>query len=256
MKYLTVFRLDDFEAAEVFTAKTAAEKFIHDCAKAAKTKAFKNQENSTCILAVQDQSGKEQEITADIEPVDATVKYELSYDKNDQHVETSYYTSRKALVAKAKQILDELGFTAAPDENQAGEWVVNDTEHGTTACLRAKLVVMGSDENIISAYKCPDLNYFFKHITEQLATLKQKATILTAAQLKAARKRGFINLGVGIGIALAGGLFSFLSYQMAQPGERYTVYTGLIVIGIIDAICGLFYLINPKSALPKKNKKR
>ncbi len=62
-------------------------------------------------------------------------------------------------------------------------------------------------------------------------------------------KRGLINLLVGAGIAALGGILSFVSYN-AKPGESYTIYTGIIVIGIIDAICGIYYLIRPSAALP------
>ena len=257
MKYLTVFKLDNFEAAEVFTSKKAAETFVQDCAKAAKTKALKNQENESYILAVSDKSGKTYEINVEIQNVDATVKYELNYTKDGQNVETSYYTSRKALVTAAKKILDKDGYEASTAETEAGKWSIRDAEKNLDVTLTAKLVVMGSEqENVVAAYDSVDLPKFCKQIDSQLALLAATKSVLTAEQLKAARKKGLTNLGIGLAIAAAGGLLTLFSYQSARPGEKYTVYTGLIVIGIIDAICGLYQLINPKSALPKDKKRQ
>lgn len=58
------------------------------------------------------------------------------------------------------------------------------------------------------------------------------------------RKRGVIELLIGIAIAAAGGIF--ISYNTARPGERYTVYTGIIAIGIVYAFKGLFDIAFPK----------
>ena len=58
---------------------------------------------------------------------------------------------------------------------------------------------------------------------------------------------------MGPGIAALGGILSFVSYNNAKPGESYTIYTGIIVIGIIDAICGIYYLIRPSQLFLKIN---
>lgn len=60
------------------------------------------------------------------------------------------------------------------------------------------------------------------------------------------RKRGVIELLIGIAIAAAGGIFTAISYNTARPGERYTVYTGIIAIGIVYAFKGLFDIAFPK----------
>ena len=120
MKYLTIFQLGDFESATSFNNKKEAVAYINECATAAKTKAFENQENGTFLIEAKTNDDVVHEITATIKPVDTVVKYELTYEKNGQTEETTYYTTRKAVAERAKKILDELGYDASPEENRAG----------------------------------------------------------------------------------------------------------------------------------------
>ena len=68
------------------------------------------------------------------------------------------------------------------------------------------------------------------------------------------RKRGIIELLIGVAIAAAGGIFTAISYNAARPGERYTVYTGIIAIGIVYAFKGLYDVAFPIRKLPKTQK--
>ena len=63
---------------------------------------------------------------------------------------------------------------------------------------------------------------------------------------KDARKRGIKELIGGVVVAAAGGVASFASYNMAKAGETYTVYTGIIVLGIAYAIKGVIDIAFPK----------
>lgn len=255
MKYLTIFQLGDFESATSFNSKKDATAFIEDCAKAAKTKALENREDNSYLMEIKSENGTK-ELRASIKPVDTTVKYELSYEKNGLHVETSYHDTRKAVVEQVKTILDELGYDASDKENNAGKWSINNPEQNLTVSLTAKLVVMGSEgENVVASYDSAEMLDFCKHIDASVAQLSVAQAAENADLLKAGRKKGLINLGIGIAIAAVGGLISYASYANAKPGETYTVYTGIIVVGIIDAVCGLYYLINPKATLPKDKKK-
>lgn len=60
------------------------------------------------------------------------------------------------------------------------------------------------------------------------------------------RKRGAIELLIGVAVAAAGGILTAISYNAARPGERYTVYTGVIAIGVVYAFKGLFDIAFPK----------
>ncbi len=257
MKYLTIFQLDDFESATSFASKKDATEHIKACATAAKTKAFENKESGSYLLEITTKDGKSHELKATIKPVDTNIKYELTYEKNGQAEETTYYTTRKAAVDQAKKILDELGYDAAPAENRAGKWAINNPEQNLTVNLSAKLVVMGSeDENVVASYDSADMQSFCKNFDQEVTTLAAANQVENAELLKAGRKKGLINLGVGAAIAIVGALISYASYSNAKPGQTYTVYTGIIAIGVIDAVCGLYYLINPKATLPKDKKKK
>ncbi len=256
MKYLTIFQLDDFESATSFTSKKDAAKYISDCATAAKTKAFENQEDSSYLLEIKTSDGKTHELKAAIKPVDTNVKYELTYEKNGQSEETTYYTTRKAVVERAHVILDELGYDASTEEDRAGKWSINNPDQNLVLNLNANLVVMGSDnENVVATYGAADIQSFCKNFEQEVSTLNQANQAKKSEQLKAGRKKGLINLGIGAAIAIVGALVSYASYSNAKPGQTYTVYTGIIAVGVIDAICGLYYLINPKATLPKDKKK-
>lgn len=256
MKYLTIFQLDDFESATSFTSKKDAAKYISDCATAAKTKAFENQEDSSYLLEIKTSDGKTHELKATIKPVDTNVKYELTYEKNGQSEEATYCTTRKAVVERAHVILDELGYDASTEEDRAGKWTINNSDQNLVLKLNANLVVMGSDnENIVATYGTADMQAFCKNFEQEVNTLNQANKAEKSEQLKAGRKKGLINLGIGAAIAIVGALVSYASYSNAKPGQTYTVYTGIIAVGVIDAICGLYYLINPKATLPKDKKK-
>lgn len=62
---------------------------------------------------------------------------------------------------------------------------------------------------------------------------------------KAARKKALKELLIGLAVAVAGALISWGSYSSAKPGGRYTIYTGIIVLGVIYAGKGVWGLIFP-----------
>ena len=59
------------------------------------------------------------------------------------------------------------------------------------------------------------------------------------------RKRALRELLIGLAVAIAGGVISYVSYTTARAGESYTVYTGLIALGVVYAIKGLWGLVFP-----------
>lgn len=249
MKHLGIFQLDNFETAVGFDTKQELIDYIESCAKAAKTKALKNESGKSYIISLPDN----RELNVALKEVDTLIKYELVYNKNGEHIETSYYSSRAKMVSAAHKILDGLEFEASKEEDGLGAWTASDTDPKIEAELLGHLVLVGSEQNnVLETYNCVDIPYFCTHSEIVLAKLKAKAAATKTASLKDGRKKGLINLGIGLSIAAVGALISFISYNNAKPGETYTVYTGIIVIGIIDAICGLYYLVNPKAALPKE----
>lgn len=59
------------------------------------------------------------------------------------------------------------------------------------------------------------------------------------------RKRGIKELIGGVVIAAVGGIATAASYNMAKAGETYTVYTGIIVLGVIYAFKGIYDIAFP-----------
>ena len=249
MKYLTIFQSDKLTTASTFVTRKAAVDYVNNCAKAAGTKALENSETGTFLL-----ESSATTFNIEIEPVDTEVKYELTYN-NGEKIQTTYHATRKALIDAVHKVLDQYGFDASAEEDIVGEWSIRKPEAHLQVALSAKLVVMTDGETVVSSYQSCDMLGFSKNIANNLAKLDQDNTVLTTDQLKAGRKKGILNLALGAAIALVGAGMSYASYSNARPGERYTIYTGLIVIGVIDAICGLYYLINPKATLPKNKKK-
>lgn len=252
MKYLTIFQSDKLTAASSFTSHKLAVDYINNCAKAADARALENNENGTFLI--ESKKDNQSIFTVKIEPVDTEVKYELTSNDGSK-TETTYYTTRKALIDKVHETLDGYGFDASTEEDTTGEWSVRSSERNLNLTLSAKLTVMADGDTVVSSYQSCDMLAFSKNITANLAKVDQDNTILTADQLKAGRKKGLVNLCIGLAIAAVGGLMSYVSYSNARPGEKYTIYTGFIAIGVIDAICGLYYLINPKATISKNKKK-
>lgn len=69
----------------------------------------------------------------------------------------------------------------------------------------------------------------------------------------AARKQAVKELLIGIGAASLGGFLTWVSYNSARPGGRYTIYTGIIVLGGLYAVHGLWRLIFPLGIRGNKN---
>lgn len=63
-----------------------------------------------------------------------------------------------------------------------------------------------------------------------------------------ARKRGIKELLAGVALAAVGGIATAASYNSARPGETYTVYTGVIALGVVYACIGLWHVASPKVA--------
>lgn len=60
-----------------------------------------------------------------------------------------------------------------------------------------------------------------------------------------ARKKALKEFLIGAGVAAAGGIITWISYSTAEPGERYTIFTGVIALGAVYAVHGLFRMIVP-----------
>ncbi len=59
------------------------------------------------------------------------------------------------------------------------------------------------------------------------------------------RKRGIKEILGGVAITAVGGIMTAASYNAAKPGQSYTVYTGIIALGIVYAFKGIFDVVFP-----------
>ncbi len=248
MKYLAIFEYQNLTAAETFDTKASASSYVKKCATAAKTAALSSDSSDKYLIEIKNQNA---EIKARIEAVDTNVKYQLITRKNQNVTDIAYYDTRKAAETAAHEILDAAGFEASTSEDQNGEWSATPKDSSDTLTITLRLVLKSSSDDVVASYSATNMEYFCAHFADAKAELEVSNQLITAEVLKSARKKGLTNLGIGIAIAVVGIIISFISYQTAKAGERYTIYTGIIAIGVIDALCGLYYLINPKAALPK-----
>lgn len=250
MKYLAIFRANGLQTAIDFNNASDAEKYIKTCAAAAKTKALKSTESNSYILTVNNQ-----EITVEVQKIDAKLSYQLANHQNGA-TETASYATRASGVKAAKAILDQLDFEASTTENQLGHWTANNDQ--VKAEIKLSLTLETTDgASEICRYDAIEPKYFCTHLDAVQNDHATQAVASQTAQLADARKTGWKNLAIGLAIAAAGGLLTLVSYTNTKPGGSYRIYTGLIVVGIIDALVGLYYVIRPKSALktPKEPKK-
>lgn len=67
------------------------------------------------------------------------------------------------------------------------------------------------------------------------------------------RKKALKEFLIGAGVAAVGGIITFISYSTAKPGERYTIFTGIIALGMVYAVHGLYRMAFPLG-LKKSNK--
>lgn len=61
----------------------------------------------------------------------------------------------------------------------------------------------------------------------------------------AVRKRGLAEIIGGAALAAIGGIASMVSYNNAKAGQTYTVYTGIIALGVVYAIKGIYDVAFP-----------
>lgn len=252
MKCLAIFQYQDLQTAKEFKDLASAEKAIKACATAAKTKALKSTDRESYIL---ENNGRE--ISVEIQEIDAEISYQLNYNNNGA-TETSSYDTHSAAEKAAEKIVDDLGYNGSADEKALGHWTIDNPEANLTVDLKIILILKTKDQDTaIADYNAVEPKFFCTHLDEMLAEAATVAKTEQSTQLKDARKSGWRNLFIGIAIAAAGGLLTLISYANTKPGSTYHIYTGLIVVGIVDAFVGLYYVIRPKAALktPKNRKK-
>ncbi|MBT3221001.1 MAG: hypothetical protein HN348_18100 [Proteobacteria bacterium] len=92
-----------------------------------------------------------------------------------------------------------------------------------------------------SATRC-DCSFDLSGMSGGEAQVKAVSRVIQAKN----RKRGGIILAIGLLLAGIGGVLTFQSYS-AEVGETFTVYKGLLGVGIVGVLSGLARIVFPGS---------
>lgn len=113
-------------------------------------------------------------------------------------------------------------------------------------------------QEIIDTFCSMDMRFYFRHYygsnhrmdNEESAAFE--STVDEDSILSQIRARAVGRIILGMVEALVGGGLTAASYStIAKSGGTYTIYTGLICVGIINFFRGFYYLCNPKARLKK-----
>ena len=145
MKYLVIYNLDSMKTAFSFDTRNEAVEYINECSDCAGNNMEELKTVGVDSHRMTLKNGKVIRISIEEQP-DSRVRFDLSYDKNGRHVETRRFTKRHLAVNFANKILDDLDCSADKNENEFGEWTVNDPGTSTKAHLMLHLVILGKKE--------------------------------------------------------------------------------------------------------------
>ena len=147
MKYVVIYDMDSANSAFCFDTHNEAVRYINACTKYADNylKELKSYNNDYHKMFLK--NGKEVSIVIKEYP-DSKVRFDLSYSKNGRHVETRRFTKRHLAVNFANKILDEkLESYAEENEDEYGEWALDDPARNLKAHLELELVILGNKES-------------------------------------------------------------------------------------------------------------
>ena len=310
MKYLVIYDLDNNKSAFSFDSHDDAVDYINACSEYAGDNMREMSSNDADSHEMTLRNGKTIKITIEEYP-DSKVRYDLSYIKNGRHVETRRFTKRRLAVNFANNILDDLDCYADENENEFGEWSVDDPERNLKAHLGISLVILGNKESsdydilgikstatsdevkrafrkmavkyhpdkggdpkkfqkihdayeritngssksskqsLSASFGNMDMRCFFKNFDDMQARMKAEFDAELEPVLEQIRSKASGILGRGILEAIIGGILTAASYNSSSPGGTFTIFSGLIIIGIWNFFKGLYYLVNPKALLKK-----
>lgn len=313
MKYLVIYHLGNVKSALCFDSHDDAVDYINACSDYAgnnmKEMASINDNSHKMTL----QNGKIIKISIEEYP-DNKVRYDLSYEKNGRHIETRRFTKRHLAVNFANKILDDLDCYADENEDEFGEWSVNDPDTNETAHLTLSLIILGDKESsdydtlgikptasseevkqayrkmaikyhpdkggnpkkfqkihdayerildgtsktskqtIAQSFNSMDMRHFFKNYANLEKQMEEELNIELRPVLDQIRAKASGLIIRGIIEALIGGGLTAASYNSAASsgGGIYTIFGGLLMIGLWNFIKGIYYLCNPKALLENK----
>lgn len=111
-----------------------------------------------------------------------------------------------------------------------------------------------SRQTVNKSFNSVDMRYFFSHLDEMQDRMKAELDAELEPVLQQIREKATGLIIRGILEAIVGGVLTAASYGSASSrgGGVYTIFYGLIIFGIWNALKGIYYACNPKAALKKK----
>ena len=310
MKYVVIYNLDSVKSALSFDSHNEAVDYINSCSNYAGDNMREMSSINADSHRMTLKNGKVIKISIEEYP-DSKVRFDLSYDKNGRHIETRRFSKRYLAVNFANKILDDLDCYADENENEFGEWSVDDSEANVKARIGLNLVILGNKESsdydtlgikptashdevkrayrkmavkyhpdkggdpkkfqkihdayerildgtsktskqtISESFGCMDMRYFFKNFDNLEEQMKAELDAELKPVLDQVRAKASGLVIRGIIEALIGGGLTAASYNAASPGGTYTIFGGLLIVGVWNFFKGLYYLANPKALLEK-----
>lgn len=144
MKYIATYSIGETVSAYVFDSHDDAVDYINLCSEHAEDKIKELVTLGPDYHKMVLENGNEIRIRIKSYPSEK-VRFDLSYDKNGRHVETRRFTKRYLAVNFANKTLDKLDCEADENENEFGEWIVNDSNRNLKAHLELKVVILNDD---------------------------------------------------------------------------------------------------------------
>ena len=142
MKYVVVYSLGVIKSGYSFDSYDDAVDYINECTDSAtgRMNELVNVGEDKYRMTLKNGAVINIEIK---EYPDSRVRYDVSYDRNGRHIETRRFTRRSLAVNYANSVLGDLDSYADPNENEHGEWVLDDQNRELRAHLVLKLVIVG-----------------------------------------------------------------------------------------------------------------
>lgn len=146
MKYVVIYNLGSVKSALSFDSHNDAVDYINSCSNYAGDNMREMSSINADSHRMTLKNGKIIKISIEEYP-DSKVRFDLSYDKNGRHIETRRFTKRRLAVNFANKILDDLNCYADENEDEFGEWSVDDPERNLRAHIGMNLVILGDKES-------------------------------------------------------------------------------------------------------------
>ena len=168
MKYLVIYDLGNISSAFCFNTRNEAVDYINACSKYAEDYTIKLTVTDDNHLNMTLKNGKRIYVHIETLP-DSKVRFDLSFDKNGEHIETRRFTKRHLAVNFANKTLkNEFNYSARKKEGDLGEWSIDNKEKKLKTAMKLNLVII--DEVKIDE---PDYDTLGVKLTDSLTKIKR-----------------------------------------------------------------------------------